>query len=345
MTPEAFIAKWRGSELKERSAAQEHFIDLCRLLDESTPAEADPAGDCYAFERGATKTTGGEGWADVWKRGHFAWEYKSPGKSLTAAYAQLQQYAPALDNPPLLVVCDLVHFEIHTNWTNSVSRVHRIALEDLRDAKRRRLLKWVLSDPEQLRPDRTRQALTEEAAGEFAELAKRLRERGHDPRTVAHFINRLVFCMFAEDVGLLGERMFAKMLEASFARPDRFEEHAASLFAAMRDGGEAVERLARGLAEPARPGRARAGGGAGLSRPPGAGGREGGQGVEEAHPHPPVQRASGLAGPRPPRPRRRRRRRLRLARRHPRRGRPGPPDEAERGTISGGNPLVGTVAP
>ena len=45
MTPGAFIAKWRASELKERSAAQEHFIDLCRLLGEPTPAEADPTGD------------------------------------------------------------------------------------------------------------------------------------------------------------------------------------------------------------------------------------------------------------------------------------------------------------
>ena len=68
MTPGEFIAKWLASELKERSAAQEHFIDLCRLLGEPTPAEADPTGDTYCFERGARKDTGGDGWADVWKR-------------------------------------------------------------------------------------------------------------------------------------------------------------------------------------------------------------------------------------------------------------------------------------
>ena len=76
MKPDAFIAKWRASELKERSAAQEHFIDLCRLLGEPTPAEADPTGERYCFERGARKDAGGEGWADVWKRHCFAWEYK-----------------------------------------------------------------------------------------------------------------------------------------------------------------------------------------------------------------------------------------------------------------------------
>ena len=50
MTPHEFIAKWRASELKERSASQEHFIDLCRLLGEPTPAEADPAGETYCFD-------------------------------------------------------------------------------------------------------------------------------------------------------------------------------------------------------------------------------------------------------------------------------------------------------
>ena len=73
MTPLEFIAKWQASELKERSAAQEHFLDLCRLLGEPTPAEADPAGEHYCFERGARKDGGGDGWADVWKRHCFAW--------------------------------------------------------------------------------------------------------------------------------------------------------------------------------------------------------------------------------------------------------------------------------
>ena len=55
MTPSAFIKKWTASTLKERSAAHEHFIDLCGVLDEPTPAEADPDGERYCFERGASK--------------------------------------------------------------------------------------------------------------------------------------------------------------------------------------------------------------------------------------------------------------------------------------------------
>jgi hypothetical protein len=186
LTVDGFIRKWRAVELKERSAAQEHFLDLCHLLGEPSPAEADPAGNFYCFERGATKTSGGEGWADVWKRGHFGWEYKGKRKNLEAAFGQLQQYALALENPPLLVVCDLDRFVIRTNWTNTVSEKHDFALEDLRDPHTFEKLKWVMSDPEKLRPGETRQDLTEDAAGEFAALAQNLRARKHDSGKVRY---------------------------------------------------------------------------------------------------------------------------------------------------------------
>ena len=237
MTPLEFIAKWRASELKERSAAQEHFIDLCRMLGEPTPAEADPTGEHYCFERGARKDTGGDGWADVWKRHRFAWEYKGRHANLDAAFNQLRQYALALENPPLLIVSDMVRFRIRTNWTNSVSLTHEFGLDELADATNRDKLKWAMSDPEQLRPGESRQGLTERAAATFAELAQSLRERGHDPQAVAHFVNRLVFCMFAEDVGLLPDNLFTRMLEHARRRPEEFAALARDLFAAMSTGG------------------------------------------------------------------------------------------------------------
>src|SRR4051794_39228967 len=138
------------------------------MLDEQAPTDADPTGEWYAFERGATKSTGGEGWADVWKRGHFGWEYKGKRKNLDEAFGQLQQYALALENPPLLVVCDMDRFVIRTNWTNTISEKHEFGLEDLREPRAVQTLKWVLSDPEKLRPGKTRQELTEDVAAEFA---------------------------------------------------------------------------------------------------------------------------------------------------------------------------------
>lgn len=117
MLPHEFISKWSKANLKESAASHEHFIDLCHLLNHATPAEADAEGTWFTFEKGAKKTTGGQGFADVWKKGHFGWEYKGKHANLTAASQQLLQYREALENPPLLVVCDLDQFEVHTNFT------------------------------------------------------------------------------------------------------------------------------------------------------------------------------------------------------------------------------------
>ncbi len=90
-----------------------------------------------------------------------------------------------------------------------------------------------MSDPERLRPGESGQALTERAAATFAELARSLRDRGHAPQAVAHFVNGLVFCMFAEDVGLLPDDMFTRMLEHSRSNPEEFAELARALFGAV----------------------------------------------------------------------------------------------------------------
>jgi len=238
MTPQEFIDRWHNSPRKERSAAQSHFNDLCQMLGELTPAAADVDGTDYDFEYGAQKTTGGRGFADVFKRGHFGWEYKGTHGNLDAAFAQLQRYAVALDNPPLLIVSDIgTTIRIHTNWTNSVSHTYVIPIAELGDAEKRGWLKAALSDPEALRPKKTRQQLTEEVAGDFAELARSLRQRGHAPEEVAHFVNKLVFCMFAEDVKLLPDAMFTRMLDRAIEDPTEFEGFARDLFGAMRTGG------------------------------------------------------------------------------------------------------------
>ena len=239
MTPQEFLNKWRHVELKERSASQSHFNDLCALLGVLDPIAADPKGEWFAFEKGATKTTGGEGWADVWRKGCFAWEYKGPRKNLDKAFAQLLQYAVALENPPLLIVSDMDRIRIHTNWTNTVQEVHEFTLEDLVDGQVREKLKRAFTDPEDFKPSKTRQALTEETAREFAGIAQRLRDRGHEPHKVAHFVNQLVFCMFAEDVGLLPDNLFTKMLDLCRSDPASFAEHAGTLFGAMaKQGGK-----------------------------------------------------------------------------------------------------------
>lgn len=237
MTPDAFVAKWKGVTLKERSAAQEHFIDLCRLLGEPTPAEADPSGAWYCFEKGATKAGGGDGWADVWRRGCFGWEYKGKGKDLQAAFKQLQLYTPALEYPPLLIVSDIETIVVHTAFTGTVPQVRVFTLDDLQDDANRRLLKHAFTEPERWRPGQTTAQLTEDAAGRFGELAGTLGERGHDPQAVGHFCIRLLFCMFAEDIELLPRQMFSRLLEAGERDPASLTPMLQDLFGAMAKGG------------------------------------------------------------------------------------------------------------
>ena len=234
MNPAEFAEKWIGNKNSERAAAQEHFINLCEMVGVPTP-NTDKEGEDYAFERGASKTTGGDGWADVWLRGHFGWEYKGHHKDLEAAYGQLLTYREALENPPLLVVCDLDRFIVRTNYTNTIRADYSFTLEDLRDAPQEPLhiLRALFENPDELRPRKTREQLTEQAAGTFAQLALELRQAGFEPQRVAHFLNKLLFVLFAEDAKLLPGGLLRDLGKNLRARPDGFSRQLAELFHLM----------------------------------------------------------------------------------------------------------------
>jgi len=238
MTPQEFIAKWQRASLSERSAYQQHFLDLCDVLGQPKPAAADPEGAWYTFERGVHKTTGEKGWADVWMRAHFGWEYKGKHKDLDAAYQQLLLYREDLENPPLLVVCDLDRFQVHTNFTGTAKQVHRFDLAGLADPKNLEILRKVFSEPEALRPGLTTESITRQAAERFGILADGMRVRGVQAPVAAHFLMKLMFCMFGEDIGLLPEKIFTRVLTGCRSEPERLSERLGALFEAMSKGGD-----------------------------------------------------------------------------------------------------------
>ena len=181
MTPQQFIAKWQRVTLSERSACQQHFLDLCELLGQPKPAEADPDGTWYTFEKGVQTSEDKKGWADVWMRDHFGWEYKGKHKDLKEAYTQLQLYREALENPPLMVVCDMDRFEVHTNFTGTAKQVHAFDLAGLAEPANLDILRRVFTDPDSLKPGITSEAITVEAAERFAKLADGMRDKGIEP--------------------------------------------------------------------------------------------------------------------------------------------------------------------
>jgi hypothetical protein len=80
--------------------------------------------------------------------------------------------------------------------------------------------------------------VTREVATHLATLAKELHAAKHDPEQVARFLMRCLFTMFAEDVGLLPERLFTEHLEKEWIpHPETFAADVESLWQGMNRGG------------------------------------------------------------------------------------------------------------
>jgi len=270
MTPAEFKRKWDRYKGKEASAYQEHFSDLCRLLQQPTPAEADPTGtESFCFQKYvvkdaelfALKEDSGEvadaeerGFADVWKKGCFAWEYKGKKKNLDDAYKQLLRYRESLLNPPLLAVCDFERYIIRTNFNGTVQETHEFTNEQIDRRENLHILRALFTDPDYLKPQRTTTQVTEKLAAQIAQIAWSIQQREstelEDAKSrkevrvaqkknlrIARFLNRIVFCFFAEDTGLLPKKLFSDILKACVHDPQYFAESVERLFSVMAKGG------------------------------------------------------------------------------------------------------------
>ncbi len=149
-------------------------------------------------------------------------------------------YREHLENPPLLTVCDTERFEIHTNFTGTPKKVHRFVLDDLPKPGNLTLLHHLFTDPDKLNPKYTRESVTKDASAKLGELAQRLQARGYAGDEVAHFTMRLMFALFAEDVKLLPNDVFKKILEKTRHNPKVAKRYFDELFSAMATGGVAA---------------------------------------------------------------------------------------------------------
>lgn len=249
-TPREFVQRWQETQLNERQSYQQHFLDVCRLVNYDTPTGADRHGNEFMFERSVKKDSGAQGYADVYLEGHFAVEYKAPGKyeTLDEAYQQLQRYRERLKNPPLLVVTDINNWEIHTNFPNTEKKIYRFTNEQILDSNNRRILHNIFYNPDNLHPDRSAEDVTREAAASFKAIVDNMRDYWEgNPERIAHFLTKLVFCLFAEDVGLLpvmdsGKGLFSYAVENSHQDGEKFKKYVRDLFEAMNNGGDFLMR-------------------------------------------------------------------------------------------------------
>ena len=169
------------------------------------------------------------------------------------AFNQARDYVHALPTsepaPPFLLVVDVGHvIEVRADFSLTGRDyqlfpdplTYRISLEQLRDEKIRQRLKLIWTNPLELDPSKRSEEVTCEAAKHLAVLAQSFEKAGHAPKIVAEFLTRCLFCMFAEDVGLLpsanGKKGFTELLNSLPANGEGFETMLRTLFVEMNEG-------------------------------------------------------------------------------------------------------------
>ena len=135
-------------------------------------------------------------------------------------------------------MCDLNRFEIHTNFTGTAKRIYAFDLDGLTKPENLDTLRKLFTEPEALRPGQTAIGITEETANLFGRIADGMRVRGIEAHAAAHFLMKLMFCMFGEDIGLLPEKVFSTILNGTKINPARLSDRLRALFAAMAQGGD-----------------------------------------------------------------------------------------------------------
>jgi hypothetical protein len=233
-------------------SGNKNFIDCykrsCFVLEAKQGADADagPAPLSLAGAQRRAQRKAGHG-----LRGAKAWD-----TAMEKARAQAEKYARSLPpeeladggRPPFLIVADVGHsIALYADWSRAGghyvpfpdSASYRIALAELEQEAVRERLRAVWDDPLSLDPSRRSAKATRQIADRLARLARSLEGR-YEPDEVARFLMRALFTMFAEDVGLLPERSFSKILEDARQVPQHFEYAVKALWDTMNVGGYSI---------------------------------------------------------------------------------------------------------
>jgi hypothetical protein len=222
--------------------------------------------DCYKARHFVLETKQGASQADgapatETKTGHGRRGTAAFDKALERAYHQGRDYITSLPashgRPPFLIVCDVGHsIDLYAEFTCTGGRYerfpdpnhHRILLTDLHRPEIRERLRLIFTDPHALDPSKKAAEVTRDIAGRLAKLARSLEEAGHDARVIAGFLQRCLFTMFAEDIGLLPGDGFKDLLGKLKASPASFPIHVQGLWKEMATGTSSSLVLFREIA-------------------------------------------------------------------------------------------------
>ena len=231
ISPQKFIELWTDAGFNESQGAQSFFNDLCDLIGHPKPRDVrDP--ESFTFEKAVPG-----GFADAYYEGRFVWEFKGRARQLNDAVTQAVGYARHLKNPPLIVASSFETIRIETNFQGMELVQHNIAVSELDQPDKLRLLRHVFFNPSALRPERGVTDVTQDTARLFSRIVADMEGDTADPELLARHLNQIIFCLYAEDAGLLPEGIFASILRSNRQRPDLSNRAISDLFRQMSEGG------------------------------------------------------------------------------------------------------------
>ena len=241
ITPPEFIARWRDAGFGERQGAQSFFNDLCGLVGHPTPAAYGDPGT-FTFEKAVPG-----GFADAYFEEHFGWEFKGQDAQLDGAFDQLLRYQIHLKTPPLLIVSSFRTIRVQTNFQGMETVRYDIGVGELKQPERLGLVRDVFFAPHRFRERlRSVDAVTRETATLFQSIVEDMEQHSQTtvtphsdagPERLARYLNQLVFCLYAEDAGLLPDDLFTRIVGQHYRDPATFDRAIRSLFAQMATGG------------------------------------------------------------------------------------------------------------
>ena len=231
MTAQQFIDKWEFVRFGERQASQEMFLDICNMVGHPSPVSyGNP--ETFTFEKAVPG-----GFADAYKEGCFGWEFKRSEAQLAEGFNQLLRYQVYLRTPPLLIVSSFQRVRIQTNFPGKETIVHEIPIVTLNNADQFNKLRNAFFKPQEFEPERTVEEVTQETAMLFGKVVEDMEQRNGDPERLARYLNQIVFCLYAEDTGLLPDSLFTDMLSAYCKNTPYFNRAIQELFETMNQGG------------------------------------------------------------------------------------------------------------
>ena len=231
MTPTEFVAKWRSVSFGEKQASQEMFLDVCALVGHKTPvAYRNPAA--FTFEKWVPG-----GFADAYLEGHFGWEFKGDDADLDDAMNQLLRYQLYLKTPPLLIVSSFRTIRIQTNFPGMETVRHTIPVTQLEQPEKLDLLRRAFHAPDGFRPNQSRDDVTKETAQLLGRIVEDIESGSVNPERLARYLNQIIFCLYAEDAGLLPNSLFTRIVQEYNRDPQTFDQAVRGLFGQMAEGG------------------------------------------------------------------------------------------------------------